>query len=95
MIQVGLFSAGVWLAERLPAPLLYGAARVLGALLGALPLAPQRRLRHNLAVVLGRPANDPVVRRCARAATQLHACNYVDLFRSRVVSDAAASTPFG
>ena len=94
MIQLGLFAAGVRLAEWLPAPLLYGWAKVVGALLGALPLAPQRRLRHNLSVALGRPPNDPLVRRCVRRATQLHAGNYVDLFRSHVVPDEVVGRRF-
>ena len=91
MISLGLFVAGAWLAERLPATLLYAAARAIGAVLGSLPLPAQRRLRRNLAMVTGQPTTSRTVRRAVRAATQVHAANYVDLLRSSVVSGDAAT----
>jgi KDO2-lipid IV(A) lauroyltransferase len=94
MIALGLFVAGVRLAEWLPAWLLYGAAWLLGAGLGRLPLPAQRRLADNLAVVLRIRPGDPVVWRCVRMATQLHVANYLDLFRSRVVGDEQVSRQF-
>ncbi|MGH2354863.1 MAG: lysophospholipid acyltransferase family protein [Chloroflexota bacterium] len=86
MIRLGLFAAGVRLAEWLPAPLLYGLARVVGRLLSMLPLASRERLRRNLGQVLGVPPTSPEVRPHVLCAYQTQAANYVDLLRARKIA---------
>ncbi len=85
MIRLGLFLAGVRLAEWLPVAASYRLARLVALCLSYVPTAPQRRLRRNLAQVTGLPSTSPAVRRLARRAFQVQAANYVDLLRGRVI----------
>lgn len=86
MIRLGLFRAGVWLAERLPAPLLYRLAGAVGRLLSGVPSAPRARLRRNLSHVLGVPPHSPAITPYVRQAYQTQAANYLDLLRARVMT---------
>ncbi|MDQ3700292.1 MAG: hypothetical protein M3442_05160, partial [Chloroflexota bacterium] len=85
-LRLGLFAAGVRLAEGLPAPLLYRLARVVAHLLSALPTPPRRRLRQNLAVVLGVPPASPLLRPFVQGAYRTQVANYVDLLRARRIT---------
>jgi KDO2-lipid IV(A) lauroyltransferase len=86
LAAVGLFRAGIALAERLPAWLLYRLADAAGLLLSVVPSPPRRRLRSNLAQVLRRPLDSPEVSRRVRRVYQVQAANYVDLLRARAIS---------
>jgi KDO2-lipid IV(A) lauroyltransferase len=94
MIRLGLFAAGAWLAEWLPAPLLYLLARAIGWLASYVPAPPRTRLERNLAVVLGTCPNDPRVRRLVHRVYQTHAVNYADLLRGPRFSREQAAARF-
>jgi lauroyl/myristoyl acyltransferase len=94
MIRLGLFLAGMRLAEWLPPAVLYRLARLVALLWSYVPSAPQRQLRCNLAQVVGLPPTAPAVRRLARQAFQVQAANYVDLLRGRAVDQAELEDRF-
>ena len=85
MLWWALLSAGVILAERLPAQLLYGIGRAVAWLLAALPSAPRNRLRRNLARVTGRSLGDRRLNRYVRQAYATQVANYIDLLRIRAL----------
>jgi lauroyl/myristoyl acyltransferase len=88
LATLGLFRAGIVLAERLPAWLLYRLADAAGLLLSAVPTRPRRRVGRNLAQVLGRPPCSLEVSRQVRRAYRVQAANYVDLLRARAIAPA-------
>ncbi len=92
MSPLGLFAAGVRLAEWLPAPPLYALAQAAGWVLSALPTGSQRHVRHNLARVLGVAPDSPTLRPYVRGIFRLQAANYVDLFRARRITPQEVTT---
>ena len=93
MIRLGLFAAGVRLAEWLPPAVLYGLAHAVGLGLSLLPSAPRRHLRQNLAVVLGVAPGAPTLDRYVRSIYRAQTTNYVDLLRAqRITADEATSS---
>jgi KDO2-lipid IV(A) lauroyltransferase len=91
MSRLGLFTAGVRLAEWLPAPLLYRLARIAALLLSLIPTAAGRRLRRNLGVVLGVAPTSPALGPYVRGAYRTQCTNYADLFRGRTITPAEAA----
>jgi KDO2-lipid IV(A) lauroyltransferase len=88
MVWLGLFAAGVRLAEWLPAWVLYALARGVALALAALPSAGRARLGHNLSRASGEPEHSPRLRRLVRRAFTIQASNYVDLMRTRRITPA-------
>lgn len=86
MILFYLFSAGIWLAERLPPRVTYGLASVIGRVIAAFPTTQRRRLRRNLAIVLNTTIDDPRLEPLVRQVFQTQAANYADLLRARRIT---------
>ncbi len=86
-----VFATGTWLAERLPAAPLYAVARALAELLASLPLPSRNRLRRNLSRASGESLASGRLAALVRQAHRTQLTNYVDLMRSRRISDAEVS----
>ena len=83
MVWWVLLSAGVLVAERVPAAVLYGTGQGVARLLAALPSAPRTRLRRNLARASGLSLGDRQLNRLVRQAYETQVANYLDLLRIR------------
>ena len=94
MLWWALLSAGVIIAERAPAPLLYGLGRLAARLFAALPTAPRNRLRRNLSRVTGLSLGDRWLDRCVRRAYATQVAHYIDLLRIRKLDVAEVARRF-
>lgn len=88
MFWWALFSAGVRLAELLPARMLYGAGAAVARVLASAPSPARDRLRRNFSRVTGQSPSSSAVARLVREAYSLQVANYVDLMRTRRISRA-------
>ncbi|HEV2122705.1 MAG TPA: hypothetical protein VGW38_08020 [Chloroflexota bacterium] len=86
MILLYLFSAGIWLAERLSSAVIYGIATILGRAIATLPTAQRHRLRRNLAVVVDTSVDDPQLDPLVKQVFRTQAANYADLLRARCIT---------
>ena len=86
-----VFATGTWLAEHLPAAPLYAFARVLADLVASLPLPSRNRLRRNLSRAAEEPLASARLAALVRQAHRTQLTNYVDLMRSRRISDGEVS----
>lgn len=84
-LYLALRLAGV-LLPLLPLQFAYGLASLAGWSAYLLFPIPRRQIVRNLSIVLGSPANSPLVRRAARTAFQNDARNWVDTLRIGRVS---------
>jgi KDO2-lipid IV(A) lauroyltransferase len=83
-----VFAAGTWLAERLPSAVVYLAGRVAALVIVLLPVAPRERLRRNLSRASGEALGSARLAAFVRLAYATQLTNYIDLMRSRRISEA-------
>lgn len=88
MVWWAVFAAGAWLAERLPEGLVYLGGRVVARVIVLLPVAPRERLRRNLSRASGEALGSARLSVLVRLAYATQLTNYIDLMRSRRISEA-------
>jgi len=76
---------GSLLVPYIPRSLAYLLARLAGSMAYLVALQARQNIKSNLAVVMGLPAQSSAVRRAARHAFTVNACNWVDTLRLAAV----------
>jgi Kdo2-lipid IVA lauroyltransferase/acyltransferase len=76
-----LYALTSWVALKLPQPVLYGLARIVGALVFVLSPGDRGNVRHNLKRIVGQKKSGPGVRLLMWRLFQNYAFYMVDLFR--------------